>query len=68
MSTEKQEIYIEQARKKITFDEWESIHTEYSFKYSESQIRQIIKKAHFKEEKFYFDSKKYFCDVLMTKR
>ncbi len=64
VSLESQEVPINQIGRSFHFDEWEPIHTEYSYKYLLSDIRELASDTGFSEVVNLFDSKKYFCDSI----
>lgn len=59
-----QTVWIETARQSFTFDAFEPIHTEYSFKYSERDIDHFAKAAGFARIENFYDSKRQFVDSL----
>lgn len=65
LSLKDQDVYISSLNKRFHFDAFESIHTEYSFKYLPAQIEDMVEKTGFKIEEYFFDSRKYFTDVLI---
>ncbi len=66
LSLGEQEVYISALNKRFQFKAFESIHTEYSFKYLPSEISKMVNHTGFEIEAFYFDKAKYFTDVLLT--
>ena len=62
VSLEKQVVYIDALNQAFEFEAWEPIHTEYSYKYLESDIAELAAATGFKIETQLFDSKKYFVD------
>jgi L-histidine N-alpha-methyltransferase len=62
-----QEVYIDALNKKFNFKKWETIHTEVSQKYDLTSIQALVSNAGFQIAEMLFDSKKYFCDVLVRK-
>ena len=60
ISLEEQEVFIKEFNKAFYFKAWEPIHTEYSFKYTDSDIRDFANQTGFVIEKNFYDSKKYF--------
>lgn len=64
VSLKKQTIQIKGINSSILFDRGESIHVEYSFKYSPLEITQIAKTIGFEVVDTFFDSKKYFANSL----
>jgi len=64
VSTEKQSVFIRKLSKSFSFDAWEPIHTEYSYKYSEDDIRQLAESTGFAICGQLFDSKRYFAQSI----
>ncbi|MBS3819038.1 L-histidine N(alpha)-methyltransferase [bacterium] len=64
VSLEKQTVFLETIGQSFTFEEWEPIHTEYSYKYLESDIISLARETGFGIEKQLYDSKKYFVDSI----
>jgi L-histidine Nalpha-methyltransferase len=67
ISSVKQEVYIEALHKTFSFSRWEPIYTEVSQKYDIGMIQDMISKAGLQIAEVFYDSKKYFCDVLIRK-
>jgi hypothetical protein len=59
---EQQEVFIEKIGQSFVFDSWEPIHTEYSYKYLESDIEELAGRTGFFIKKQLYDSKSYFVD------
>ncbi|MGD9246108.1 MAG: L-histidine N(alpha)-methyltransferase, partial [Desulfobacterales bacterium] len=64
VSRKRQSVYINAIRKHFTFNKYEAIHTESSYKYDTKDIINLADKNGFKIEKNYFDKKKYFTNSL----
>ena len=64
VSKEKQTVFIKEISQSFSFEAWEPIHTEYSYKYLESDIRELAAETGFKIQKQLYDSKKYFVDSI----
>ena len=64
ISTEEQNVYIDAIKKHISFNKYEAIHTESSYKYDKKNIKDLAENNGFKIEKNYFDEKKYFTNSL----
>ncbi len=64
VSLEEQEVYIEEIGQTFSFRPWEPIHTEYSYKYLESDIMELAKQTGFSIDDQVYDSKKYFVDSI----
>lgn len=62
-----QDVYFESVDKSFHFDAWEVIHTEISQKYDEEMINTVAAETGLRIVKYFYDSKKYFCDVLLSK-
>ena len=64
VSKEKQTVVIKEISQSFSFEAWEPIHTEYSYKYLESDIQELATETGFVIEKQLYDSKKYFVDSI----
>jgi dimethylhistidine N-methyltransferase len=64
VSKEKQTVLIEEIGQTFDFDAWEPIHTEYSYKYLESDIEELAGETGFVIERQLYDSKHYFVDSI----
>ena len=64
VSKEKQTVYIKAISQKFSFEAWEPIHTEYSYKYLESDIQELAAETSFVIEKQLYDPKKFFVDSI----
>ncbi|MEO0041778.1 MAG: hypothetical protein RL329_1226 [Bacteroidota bacterium] len=62
----KQKVYFKTLDKTFTFDEWEAIHTEVSYKYSVQGMGKIAAAAGFTPQTHFFDAKRYFCNAIWT--
>jgi dimethylhistidine N-methyltransferase len=62
VSLETQVIYIDALNQAFDFKPYESIHTEYSYKYLESDIHNLAEATGYRIEAQLYDSKKYFVD------
>lgn len=62
VSLEKQTVLIRELGQTFDFEAWEPIHTEYSYKYLESDIKELAEATGFVMVKQLYDSKKYFVD------
>lgn len=63
-----QEVHLEGVAQSIHFEEYESIHTEISKKYSPAELHRLAAETGFKVIEKFYDSKKQFSDVLLEKR
>jgi dimethylhistidine N-methyltransferase len=64
VSQESQNVSIREIGKTFTFDPWEPIHTEYSYKYLESDILKLAEDTRFAPVTRFYDRKKHFTDVV----
>ena len=64
ISTEKQKIRFPALGMDITFNAWESIHTEISRKYDDQSIECMAAFSGFKVAENFYDRKKFFVDTL----
>ena len=62
LSTKHQEVYISELQRSFTFEAYEPIHLEYSFKFTETEIDTLGKTTGFEVIKHFKDSKDYFVD------
>jgi len=66
VSLEQQQVFIEKISQSFIFDAWEPIHTEYSYKYLESDIEELAERTGFLIKKQLYDSRKYFVDSVWS--
>jgi dimethylhistidine N-methyltransferase len=64
VSLEAQEVFLKKVGQSFSFEAWEPIHTEYSYKYLVSDIEKLAEETGFSIEKHLYDKKKYFADSL----
>jgi dimethylhistidine N-methyltransferase len=64
VSKERQTVFIKKLCQSFSFEAWEPIHTEYSYKYLESDIQSLADETGFNIEKHLYDSKRYFVDSI----
>ncbi len=57
-----QEVLIEAIGQVFSFEPWEPIQTEYSYKYLESDIERLAKNTGFEITHSFFDSRRYFTN------
>jgi len=57
-----QSVFVKHIGQSFTFEAWEPIHTEYSYKYLESDIEGLAANTGYKIEMQLYDSKRYFVD------
>lgn len=62
VSLEAQEVFVKDIGQTFSFKAWEPIHTEYSYKFLESDIIGLAKSTGYAIEKQLYDSKRYFVD------
>lgn len=68
ISKKDQDVYFKEFDSFVHFNEWEAIQTEISQKYTRKLIIQLAESAGLVPVHFFFDSKKYFTDVLFNVR
>jgi dimethylhistidine N-methyltransferase len=66
LSTTDQEVWVEAAREAFSFQAWEALHTENSFKYSFPQIEALARESGFSLEVSFTDRNNYFADVFFV--
>jgi uncharacterized SAM-dependent methyltransferase len=64
VSLKEQVVTIRELQTTFHFDEWEPIHTEYSYKYLQKDIDSLAAVTGFKIIEQYYDSKRWFTDSL----
>jgi dimethylhistidine N-methyltransferase len=64
VSTKKQEVFIRDLDTVFSFEAWEPIHTESSYKYLETEIACLAAETGFEVQKDFFDRRRYFADSL----
>ena len=67
ISSIKQQVNIKKTKKTYSFEAYETIHLEYSFKYSIEDIENLAKKSKFTIEKYYKNNDKGFTNTLWKK-
>ncbi|MBC8767615.1 L-histidine N(alpha)-methyltransferase [Arenibacter sp. BSSL-BM3] len=67
VSKEAQEVHIKSIDLVVDFEAWETIHTEISQKYDDSEITNLAREAGLKVLKAFTDSKKYFKNYILVK-
>ncbi len=68
VSLEKQNVYIDALHSDFTFEAWEPVHTEYSYKYLDSDIVDLAGRTGFEIVGTYRDGKGWFTDSLWRVR
>lgn len=66
VSLERQSVYIGALECSFAFEPWEPIHTEYSYKYLESDIESLAEYTGFKIMDRCFDPNRWFCSTLWS--
>jgi uncharacterized SAM-dependent methyltransferase len=61
-----QQVYLENVDLQINLEKGELIRTEYSYKYTIRQIKQIANASGFKINKIWQDKQKYFALILFS--
>lgn len=64
VSLEEQTVFIGNIGASFVFQPWEPIHTEYSYKYLESDIKDLAHQTGYQVETQLYDSKHYFTDSI----
>lgn len=64
VSLERQSVFIEAIGRAFSFNPWEPIHTEYSYKYLVSDIETLAAETGFTVRAHLFDSRRYFADSI----
>ncbi|MEE9312760.1 MAG: L-histidine N(alpha)-methyltransferase, partial [Planctomycetota bacterium] len=64
VSLKEQDVYVGHLKQSFHFDSWEPIHTEYSYKYLDSDISKLAKQTGFEMMEQFTDGKKWFTDSL----
>jgi len=64
VSLKRQSVTIRDLQSTFEFDEWEPIHTEYSYKYLQKDIDDLADKTGFKIIEQYYDNSGWFTDSL----
>ena len=64
VSLERQEVYVKEIGQSFNFEPWEPIHTEYSYKFLESDICKLAEETGFVIQTQFYDSRSFFTDSL----
>jgi dimethylhistidine N-methyltransferase len=64
VSKQKQTVFLEEIGQTFSFEAWEPIHTEFSYKYLEADIEELAADTGFDIETQLYDSKRYFVDSI----
>jgi dimethylhistidine N-methyltransferase len=62
VSLEPQTVFIESIGRSFTFEAWEPIHIENSYKYLKAEIDELAHLTGFEVKRHYIDSREYFID------
>lgn len=68
LSTRKQVVHLESNGHSYAFEPWESIFTEVSMKYSETELKQMFLLAGLADECWYSDKNHFYVNVLLRKK
>jgi dimethylhistidine N-methyltransferase len=68
VSNEQQSVFIELIGRSFSFEAWEPIHTEYSYKYLPADIEQLAGETGFDIQDNFFDSRRWFTDSIWRVR
>jgi L-histidine N-alpha-methyltransferase len=66
ISTTDQEVWVEAAQEAFSFQAWEALHTENSYKYTFVQIETMARESGFSIQTSFTGEEKYFADVLFV--
>jgi dimethylhistidine N-methyltransferase len=64
VSQKEQAVFIKQLGQSFEFEAWEPIHTEYSYKYLESDIEDLAANTGYRIVRQLYDSQRYFVDSI----
>ncbi|PPC94893.1 MAG: hypothetical protein CTY33_03035, partial [Methylotenera sp.] len=64
ISMHDQQIYIAALGKYFYFNQYEALHLESSFKFTEQEIKQLALNIGYKTQALFTDTKKHFIDAL----
>lgn len=67
ISKKQHTVHLKAIDTTINFKAWENIHVEVSQKFDEDMIENLTTKAGLTVEKYFYDEKNYFADVVMRK-
>jgi len=66
VSLERQSVRIDALEATFAFEPWEPVHTEYSYKYLESDVESLARDTGFLIERAYHDERRWFTDSLWS--
>lgn len=67
VSSRDQVVHLKKLNAVIRFSKGEPVHTEYSFKYDEADIQDLVAETSLSIEDFFYDNKRYFLCALFKK-
>ncbi|PYQ61397.1 MAG: L-histidine N(alpha)-methyltransferase [Acidobacteria bacterium] len=68
VSRRKQSVAIDGLQMNVEFEEGETIHTENSYKYRESDLQMLARESGFEIDQIWTDSRNWFADALLVAR
>ena len=68
VSRRKQSVAIDGLQMNVEFEEGETIHTENSYKYRESDLQMLARESGFEIDQIWTDSRSWFADALLVAR
>ncbi|MDQ3291166.1 MAG: L-histidine N(alpha)-methyltransferase [Bacteroidota bacterium] len=68
ISTQDQQVILQDLDFTCQLQAWEAIHTESSYKFSETEIQELAAEADLKTQLIFTDTNRYFADVLFCLR
>jgi uncharacterized SAM-dependent methyltransferase len=63
-STRKQDVFIEALGKEFTFEAWEAMQSEHSYKYTQSEIETLAENSGYQVVTHLFDTQEHFVDSI----
>ena len=64
VSIERQSVNVRALNKRFEFMPYEAVHLEYSYKFLPEDVDSLAKETGFREVARYYDSRRYFTDVV----
>jgi len=61
-------VAIDGLQMNVAFEEGETIHTENSYKYRESDLQMLARESGFEIDQIWTDSRNWFADALLVAR
>jgi L-histidine Nalpha-methyltransferase len=68
ISRQKQKVSIQACLRTFSFDEWEPIHTESSYKFRESDFTNLAERSSFEVKANFYDTRRFFANSLWQAR